>query len=134
MKNFFFRLKSGLEQYIPMTLGNFLVFAFLIYLVFIVGQSVLSNYRSNQEIAKEGEKLIDLENQVKTLQNQINYYQTTSFKEKEAREKLGYKAPGENVIALPVDSVDDKTPDSGLTEQTIKIPNYELWWRYFFGK
>ena len=118
----------------PMTIGNFIIFGFLIYLIVVVSQSVIVNYNSNQDIVREQNKLNVLRNQIAALQNEINYDQTAEFKEMEAREKLGYMAPGETVIALPVDTVLDKTPDRSLPETKIKVPNYTLWWQYFFGK
>lgn len=117
-----------------MTLGNMIIFAFLLYLIFVVGQSVISNHQADQQINQEAAKLVGLQSNIQNLQNEINYYQTDSFREKEARSKLGYKAPGENVIVLPIDTEADKSPDSGLAESAIKVPNYSLWWQYFFGK
>ncbi len=117
-----------------MTLGNLVVFVFLIYLIIVVSQSVVANYNSNRQIATEQSNLNTLRDQIKSLQNEINYDTTAEFKEVEAREKLGYMVPGETVIALPVDTVADKTPDSGLPEAKITQPNYTLWWQYFFGK
>ncbi len=117
-----------------MTIGNLLLFSFLIYLIIVVSQSVYSNYNSNKEIDKQGEKLVSMRREIVQMQNAINYYQTPSFREKEAREKLGYKAPGENIISLPIDTIEDKMADSGLADVKIKTPNYRLWWQYFFGK
>ncbi len=117
-----------------MTIGNLAVFGFLIYLIIVVSQSIVVNYESNQQIAAEQKNLTVLRDQITGLQNEINYDQTNEFKEVEAREKLGYMTPGETVIVLPVDTVEDKTPDSSLPEAKIKQPNYTLWWQYFFGK
>lgn len=134
MRQFLAKLKSGIEQYIPMTIGNLVIFCFLIYLIVVVGRTMVGNFNSNKEIEKEEEKLVLLERRIINLQNEINYYQTQSFKEKEARQKLGYKAVGEKVIALPIDTVEDKMPDNSLPESQIKVPNYTLWWKYFFGR
>lgn len=117
-----------------MTLGNLLIFGFLIYLIAVVGQSVYTNYRSNQQIAGEQKALDTMRGRITELQNQINYDQTDEYREMEAREKLGYMAVGETAIALEPDTVLEKTPDSSLPEQKIKQPNYALWWQYFFGK
>lgn len=114
-----------------MTLGSLVLFGFIIYLLFVVGKTVWSNYKSNQEIDKEESKLAQQERSLVDLQNQINYYKTSEFKEKEARAKLGYKAPGENVMSLPIDTEEEKVADSGTVEAKIKVPNYSLWWDYF---
>ena len=134
MKDIFKKTKEGIEKIIPMTLGSFFIFLFTLYLFFIVGKSIYSNYESNKELEKEGEKIEALKQDISLLKNEINYYQTKSFKEKEARAKLGYKAPGENVIALPLDKEEEKVADKELGEVIIKTPNYVLWWEYLSGE
>lgn len=68
------------------------------------------------------------------MKNEINYYQTSSYKEKQAREKLIYKAPGESVINLPVDTESEKTADPELGDVVLKTPNYVYWIKYFKGE
>lgn len=99
----------------------------------VVSKSVVSNYDSNKDIEKEEQRMSLMAAQNAQLQNEINYYKTNSFKEKEARAKLGYKAPGENVLSLPIDTEEEKIADSGLAQASIRQPNYSLWWQYFLG-
>lgn len=115
-----------------MSLGSFFLFIFVIYLFFVIGRSILTNYHSNKDLEIQADKITILENELTDMRYRINYYQTSSFKEKEAREKLGYKAPGENVIALPMDKEEEKVADKELGDVILKTPNYKLWWRYFF--
>lgn len=110
------------------------MFLFVIYLLIIVGKTVATNYKSNKDIESQAVKLIDLESQIHQLQNEINYFQTSSYKEKEARAKLGYKLSGETVLSMPIDTDEEKVPDSSLLEAKVREPNYRLWWRYFFGE
>lgn len=128
--NFFKRFVETFERYIPMSFSGFIIFLFVLYLFFIVGRSILVNYNSNQDLEAEALKIASLEDEITLMKNQINYYQTSSFKEKQAREKLGYKAPGESVISLPLDREEDKIIDAELGEVKIKTPNYSLWWSY----
>jgi hypothetical protein len=79
-------------------------------------------------------KISLLRENITELENQIAYYQTQSFREKEARAKLGYRAPGENMVILPLDTEEEKVADSGIGEVNIKTPNYVLWWQYFFER
>ena len=130
--DFFRKLKEKIETILPMTLGSLLLFGVILYLLFVVGKTVFNNYHSNQEILVQEMKLVELEEEIRYLENQINYYQTYSFKEKEAREKLGYKAPGEQVMALPIDTIEEKSADSAYRDQQVKEPNPRLWWKYFF--
>ena len=129
-RNFFKSLIGNIERFMPMTFTSLLIFLFIIYSFFIVGRSIWINYNSNKELEVEANNIFALERKINLMQNQINYYQTSSFKEKEAREKLGYKAPGENVMVLSLDKEDEKIADPVLGEVAIKTPNYSLWWDY----
>lgn len=131
-KNIFKRIIIWIERYLPMSFSSFVLFAFIIYLFIIVGRSIWSNYNSNKQLDVQEEELLAMQDEVEAMKYRISYYQTASFKEKEAREKLGYKAPGERVIALPVDEEQDKVTDQAIREVEIRTPNYLLWWRYFF--
>lgn len=115
-----------------MSFGSLILFCFVVYMMIVVGKTVIANYNSNKDIEKDALNLVQMESDLHDLQNEINYDQTYSFKEKEARAKLGYKAPGENILSLPIDTQEEKMADSGLAEAKIKVPNYILWWQYFF--
>jgi cell division protein FtsB len=132
MKGFLQRTTKTFEKYIPMTLWGFIQFIFVLYLIIVVGKTVYTNYNSNKQIVSEEAKLVELTQKIHYLENQINYYQTYSFKEKEARAKLGYKAPGESILSLPIDTAAEKVEDGKLAEAQVRVPNYQLWWQYFF--
>ena len=131
--NPFEKIKDRLEEILPMKLGSLFLFLFILYMLFIVGRAVWVNYNSNKSIDVEAQKVISLEEQIRYLDDQINYFETYSFKEKEARAKLGYRAPGESALSLPIDKESDRVADSGLVEASLRVPNYKLWQKYFFG-
>ena len=133
MKEVLNKIKAQIERFIPMTFGSLILFCFVIYLLIVVSKTVVSNYKNNQDIAVEQKKLVEERQRLKEMQYEINYFQTNSFKEKEARAKLGYKAAGESVLALPIDTDEEKSADSALADAKVKTPNYRLWWQYFFG-
>jgi cell division protein FtsB len=132
MKSVLLKIKSSIEHVIPMTITSLALFCFVVYLLVVVSKSVVANYNSNKDIDKEGSKMALMAEQNIQLQNAINYYKTNSFKEKEARQKLGYKASGESVLSLPIDTQEEKLADTGLAQASIRQPNYSLWWQYFF--
>ena len=117
-----------------MTLGSLILFLAVIYLLIIVGRAVWINYQSGRGIEEQERKIANLQDEVRFLEFQVEYYKTNSFKEKEARAKLGYKAPGETVISLPTDAPADKVADTTTAQQEMKVSNPHLWWKYFFGK
>lgn len=132
-RGFFSKIKGGIETVLPMTFGNFLLFLFILYLLFIVGRSVWLNYGSNKDLDVQRQKVVQLQSDVDLLEMEIAYYKTQSFKEKEARAKLGYMAPGEKVVSLSVDKPEDRIADQGKSEPSIKTPNYQNWINYFFN-
>ncbi|HOX41134.1 MAG TPA: septum formation initiator family protein [bacterium] len=126
------RLRLKIEHILPMSLPNLSLFLVLVYFLYIVGRTVLANYHSNAEIKREEDRLVVARQEIAYKTNLIEYYKTNSFKEKEARAKLGYKTAGEKVVSLPLDTPEEKERDSGIVDAPMKIPNYRLWWSYFF--
>lgn len=117
-----------------MSISGLLTFLLVLYAFFLVGRSMLVNYNSNKDLEKQKEDIIALEEELELMKYQINYFQTNSYKEKQAREKLAYRAPGENVLIVPIDKEEDKIADQGIGEVVIKTPNYVHWWRYYFDR
>ncbi len=117
-----------------MTMTSFVMFISIIYLMIMVSRTVWENYQSNKNILHEQEKLLELEDELSYMENQIVYLKTNSYREKQARAKLGYIAPGETAVSLPPDKVEDRVSDShAITEKnTQSIANYYLWYKYFF--
>lgn len=133
-KNLIAKITEGIERILPMSLSSFILFLVVLYLFYVVGRSVWINYHSNLDIEKEQNKVEAMAEENDYMRYLITYFQTDSFKEKEARSKLGYKAPGENVIALPVDQEEEKLPDSPEQADDVREANYILWWEFLFKK
>ena len=75
-----------------------------------------------------------LEANNKNLQNLIVYYQSASFKELEARDKLGLKKPDEQVVFIPVKKFDqtNNSVDQIAPVKPQNISNFQAWWQYIF--
>jgi len=104
----------------------------LIYLSVLVGRSVYTNWKTDQRVKKLKTELDTLEIGKQDLENQIAYFQTESFKEMEARRKLGLVKPDEKVVILQSEpqSESQSTSNQTNTNENNK-PNYRLWWEYF---
>lgn len=92
--------------------------------------------RRNYELKKQ---ITDLEHQVAVLAEekdeltyQIQYYKTDSFKEKQARAKLGLSMPGEGVIILPRAAEQQAVKPEAQKSEKSKA-NYLQWWEFLFG-
>lgn len=98
-------------------------------------------------LAQEVNRRWQVQSQIHVLQNQVDgmqqhvveltqlneYFRTSDYKERLAREQLNYRAPGEKVVLIPEKDSTSKTP---LPEnQSIKqLPNALAWWHLFFAQ
>lgn len=132
MRNFWLKIKQKIERILPMAFNSLVLFAIIIYLLFTVAKTVWSNYKSDQDLAVQQQQIYKAEEDINMLQNEIAYYQTKTYKEKQARAKLGYIAPGEKIISLPSDKPEEQLTLQPNQVDDLKTPNYDLWYNYFF--
>ena len=66
------------------------------------------------------------------MSDSIQYYQSSDYKELQARENLGYVKPGEKVIVLAQKKQENtKDNNSSQLEKTAdNRPNYLKWWNF----
>ncbi|MEK7526259.1 MAG: septum formation initiator family protein, partial [Patescibacteria group bacterium] len=64
-------------------------------------RNVLIIASANKKIQKTKNEILELEQKNEILKKQIEIAQTAEFKEKQARDKLGFVKEGEVVIVLP---------------------------------
>ena len=108
-----------------------------IYMFIATSEALWQNYQINQEITQLKLEITQLGQENAQLKNLIAYLKTESFREKEARRKLGYKKAGEKVVALPqndfphIEPGDTTTEDN--TENQLQLSNPQKWWEYIFG-
>lgn len=116
-----------------------LVYLLIAYVFFILGRSIWLNFQIKKQLESTKSQISETEKKNKNLENLILYYQSDSFKEVEARQKLGLKKPGETVVAVPVKKYEDYNQETQAQTQEIVIskegkplPNWQLWWQYLF--
>ena len=127
-----FKTKLGI------VLGKIFVYLIVLYIFFIVGKAIWINWQLKKEISEIERQIVEMEVQNKNLENLILYYKSDSFREIEARKKLGLKKPGEVAIAVPVKSYDNFQQETEMEKQGVsEVPkeeetaNWQLWWQYF---
>lgn len=114
-------------------------YIFIFYILFLLGRVLWLNFNLKESIEKLQEQIVVLEQQKKDLNNLILYYQSDSFKELEARRKLGYKKPGEKVVILELSPSSENFPEEVEKEKqgvagkstASEEPNWQLWWEFF---
>lgn len=116
----------------------------IFWILFLLGRAVWQNWDLKHSIWKLNEQIATLEQQKNDLENLNLYYSSDSFKELEARKRLGLKKPGEKLVILPAASPSITVTPGNFPEELDKekesvagvitpsrIPNWLLWWQYF---
>jgi cell division protein FtsB len=112
-----------------------LALAINLLLIGFVGWSLVREVVQGKKVSSS---LDDLQAKIASLEKQNQNYgdllskiDSPGFVDKEARLKLGYQKPGEQVLLLK-DAVSQTvlTPSANDSET---LSNPQKWWRYFFG-
>jgi cell division protein FtsB len=83
------------------------------------------------EISDLKQQVTSLEGRNNQLSDLIGYFQSSEYREKEARSKLNLQRPGEHVVVIPQA---ESRVESAVAETTEEEPsNIVKWWNYFFG-
>ncbi len=116
----FKRDDSSESKFLPIILG--------VLFLAIVGFLVVSNFRINKKRTELQSQIESLENQIKTLEEKkaklqagISASESEAFLEKEARDRLGLKKPGEEVVTVlpPKENSEGKTQENKSFWQKI---------------
>jgi cell division protein FtsB len=108
-----------------------------IYMAVGTAEALWQNYTINKEVSRLKAEIVQIQEEGRQLKYLIAYLGTESFKEREARRKLGYKKPGEQVLALPNSILDELTPgqanESTNPDQKPELTNPQKWREFIFG-
>jgi len=108
---------------------------FLLIGIFLLGnlaQGIFDAWRGRERIQKMRQDLQEIARENETLQQEIQYYQSDEFVEKEAREKLNLVRPGETVIIVPEEAL--KKEESERIKQTRAEPVWSQWTALLLGR
>lgn len=121
------------------TAGTIAAFVLAIF----IGQSAYEKYQRNKhiesEIAELQKKAEELSQKNGLLSDQIQYFRTQNFKDKEVKEKLNMKKPNEEVVIVTPSPAKNNPPSeesvAGSETQINLAPeqsNPKKWWNHFF--
>ena len=104
------------------------------WIIFIFIKIKLQENLVNEEVRELEAKIHSLERSNFDLEKFIVYLKNPSFLEKQARLKLNYKAPGEEVAFIYTD-INSRAVSSAadLKKSFDTAPNYIKWWYYLIG-
>ncbi len=109
-------------------------------LVVIVGlgialtRDVIRKARIRKEITALEQQIGGLERRNEELAGLIDYFESDTFTEREARAKLNVQRPGEKVIEVQQPSGEPTTQIAIAEVVTEPQTNPERWWTFFFAE
>ena len=112
---------------------NFIGTVIALYLVVVLIQTIQRNYTLGKQIDSLNAQIALLQTQKDQLAYSIQYYNTDSFRDREARSKLGLQLPGENVVIIPRPSPTPEPVDPDA-EAASKRSNFSQWMAFLGGK
>jgi len=105
---------------------------FLLLILIFISYSIWQNTQQKKNIAQRAENLDQeinrLEDENLELTNLIEYFASSEYIEKEAREKLNLAKPGEKVVIVSK----EKPLLPGDKKDFNQEINFKTWWNYFF--
>ncbi len=120
----------------------FLLLLGFIWLVVNLTNVYYKKYKINKEVQDLKQQIAQTEKSNQQISAMIDYLSSQGFLEKEAREKLNMKKPGEEVVIIEPSKDTATGSESALSqtavpnEQTAAIvepeSNLVKWWKYFF--
>jgi len=98
-------------------------------------KEVIRKIEIRREISSLESEITELEQHNTELNAMMAYFNSSTFQEKEARSKLNLVEPGETVVVLPNQAVDDTVSMAEANAVSINqaLPNYQKWFVYFFN-
>lgn len=112
------------------TIGAMIV----VYLIVMLVQTVKKNYDLGQQAKVLEAETSLLKAQAEDLTYNIQYYNTDSFRDREARAKLGLQLPGENVVIIPRSSA-TPSPGNDTSDASRRSPShFSQWLNFLLGR
>jgi cell division protein FtsB len=111
----------------------------IIYMFAILTNETGKNYNLRAKTDDLDNQINQLQSQIEELGYKVTYYQTSNYKEKVARDKLGMQKPGEQVVIVQkADTVEQLQSTEQVelkTKEQIEAekPHWQQWREFLLG-
>ena len=103
-----------------------------LFIFISLAQEMNRRLQVQREVAQLETEVRALEKSVIEMESLNTYFRTDAFQERMAREKLNFRAPGEEVILLSAENAIREVPAvAGAETEEVSIPR--RWWDIFFA-
>ncbi len=103
---------------------------------FVSCKEAKRNQQINEEIEAMKQEAEKIRKNNENLKEKISYFETPSFQESVAKEKLNLQKPDEQVVIVKpseyYESQEENLADSQKEKTEENTPNYLKWWNQFF--
>lgn len=126
---------------------NALLGLILIIVIGFIAKNIFVIFERKYTIEQEKQALMKKVSRIKqdslSLEQVKEYISTSAYQEREAKQKLDLKKPGEQVVAITPGSITANLNDSELVsilrdpQSEMRLPaqtNPQRWWAFFFDK
>jgi len=127
--------KNSIKRFLGSKFFLFFIILALIAVAVSVGSESYQKYQLTQEINKLKIEIEQLESKNEQLAGLMEYLKEEPYLEKEAKLKLNLKNPGEKVIILSDELIQEQVVSENKIEERTEeeTANYWEWWQYFFS-
>lgn len=122
-----------MKKFTQASLVNSVGAGLALWILISLAQTIANNYKLEKQIDTLRQQISVLQAQKDELKYNIAYYGTDSFKQRQARLRLGLEQPGENVIILPTPSP-SASPTVDPAKVKAKRSNLRQWLDFLSGK
>jgi len=104
----------------------------VLFILISLAQEMNRRLQVSREVAQLEGEVHELEKSIIEMESLNQYFRTDAFQERMAREKLNYRAPGEQVVLLS--EVSENRAVSGSDKEEARVVSVpRRWWDAFFG-
>jgi cell division protein FtsB len=103
----------------------------VLFILVSLAQEMNRRIQIQREVALLDQEVRGLDKEIAEMENLNEYFRSNAFQERMAREKMNYRAPGEEVVLIPeVLGEQDVVGGNIVDSKSTSVP--ERWWRIFF--
>ena len=103
----------------------------VLFILVSLAQEMNRRIQIQREVAELDQEVRGLDKEIAQMENLNQYFRSDAFQERMAREKMDYRAPGEEVVLIPEVLGEQTVVEESVVESvSFSIP--ERWRRLFF--
>ncbi|MBI1833926.1 MAG: septum formation initiator family protein [Candidatus Andersenbacteria bacterium] len=107
---------------------------FVFFILLSLAQELNRQWQVEREVQRLEREVKQMQATTVELQNLNQYFQTDDFQERLAREKLNFRAPGEQVVLIPEQELRSEKDTSPVDEESADLSIPRKWWEAFFSE